>query len=307
MSHQLPLSGLDGANPLGFLAALGTLRTVSRVASEYQPKLLWRVEDGAWRPVLQTVDELTQDLLLTKLDDALKQMGGHAAWALGDNLNVSPASFRSYAASAARDAQPGNSAHADFAAAFASEAVIEVMPGKDAVVSDTALRTMSGAGHQHFIGFMQQLVVLTNVKHVANTLFAPWRYDDDKPSLRWDPEDDRRYALRWHEPSGDPIKTMRGANRLAIEALPLLPVMPRRGRLETTGFATSGSRATYWTWPIWSGPIGVDVVKSLLADRRLQGRAMNFRELERAGIPAVFRSQRLTVGKYRNFTMGVPA
>jgi len=306
MSHELLLSGLDGANPLGFLAALGTLRTVNRAASEYKPELFWCVEDGAWRPILQTAAELSPDILIAKLHDALKQMKDHDTWALGDNLNVAPAVFRSYAQKAACNAHPDGSIHAEFAAAFASEAVIETMPGKDAVVSDTALRTMSGAGHQHFIGFMRQLVELTNADHIANALFSTWRYDDQKPSLRWDPEDDRRYALRWNEPSGDPIKTVRGANRLAIEALPLLPVMPRMGKLETTDFATAGSSHTYWTWPIWNHAIGIDVVRSLLADKRLCKPAENSQSLSRIGVCTLFRSQRLTVGKYRNFTMGVP-
>ena len=233
-------------------------------------------------------------------------MKGHDAWTLDNNLNVSPAIFRRYAASAACNANPEDSTHADFAAAFASESVTETIAGKDAIVSDTALRTMSGAGHQHFIGFMQQLVELTNAEHIEKALFAPWRYDDDKPSLRWDPEDDRRYALRWNEPSGDPIRTVRGANRLAIEALSLLPVMPRSGRLETTGFVTAGSRGTYWTWPIWNCAVNISVVRALLADRRLHACPKNARVLERTGICALFRSQRLTVGKYRNFTVGVP-
>lgn len=244
--------------------------------------------------------------MVKKLDVALKQMKGHDAWTLDNNLNVSPAIFRRYAASAACNANPEDSTHADFAAAFASESVTETIAGKDAIVSDTALRTMSGAGHQHFIGFMQQLVELTNAEHIEKALFAPWRYDDDKPSLRWDPEDDRRYALRWNEPSGDPIRTVRGANRLAIEALSLLPVMPRSGRLETTGFVTAGSRGTYWTWPIWNCAVNISVVRALLADRRLHACPKNARVLERTGICALFRSQRLTVGKYRNFTVGVP-
>src|SRR5690606_35990470 len=84
-------------------------------------------------------------------------------------------------------------------------------------------------------------------------------------NLRWDPIDDRRYALRWENPSADPSKTMRGANRLAIEALPLLPTMPINSRLGTTGFQGSGTRDTFFTWPIWSVPLNMPVVASLLS------------------------------------------
>jgi hypothetical protein len=40
-THSLELSGIDGANPLGFLAALGTLVT-ARGAGETDARLLWR-------------------------------------------------------------------------------------------------------------------------------------------------------------------------------------------------------------------------------------------------------------------------
>ena len=62
--HDLPLSGLDGANPLAFLAALGTLR----LANEAFPGTLlgWQRLCG-WNPVLKlpravSIDEFTKEL-----------------------------------------------------------------------------------------------------------------------------------------------------------------------------------------------------------------------------------------------------
>jgi hypothetical protein len=304
--HSILLSGIDGANPLGFLAALGTLRTLTHGDGELRPRLSWTVETGAWRPVLSTTRTLSETDLVDRLDAQLKAMVGHAAWALGDNLNVEPDAYRRYAREAALAATPGENVHAEFAAAFACDAITETDAKKRLIVRDTAFRTMSGAGHQHFLGFMRQLAVLTEPADLHKALFETWRHDDDKPSMRWDPADDRRYALRWGEPSGDPIKTVRGANRLAIEGLALLPVMPRGSRLETTGFVTAGSRGTWFSWPIWSGSLSLPVVRSLLADRRIRDARMHREELARIGVEAVFRSQRLTVDKYRNFTMGQP-
>ena len=45
---ELALSGLDGSNPLGFLAALGVLDAVS---GDEHAALWWRYEAG-WNPVL---------------------------------------------------------------------------------------------------------------------------------------------------------------------------------------------------------------------------------------------------------------
>ncbi len=100
---------------------------------------------------------------------------------------------------------------------------------------------------------------------------------------------------------------MWGANRLAIEGLPLLPVMPGERQLETTGFRTGGSKGTFWTWPIWTVPVALDTLRSLLALQELQGNFIDRAQLEKRGIEEVFRSQRLTTGKFRNFTRGTPA
>jgi len=303
----LLLPGIDGANPLGFLAALGVLRTLFRAEDALRPRLAWQVHSGAWRPALTTEIALSRPELVARLDEALRSMVDHEAWRFSDNLNVEAGDFRSHALAAAARASTADPTAAEFVAAFACDAITEVDAKKGVVVCDTAFRTMSGAGHQHFLGFMRQLAACTEQDHLERALFEQWRYEDDKPSMRWDPIDDRRYALRWNEPSSDPIRTVRGANRLAIEALPLFPVMPRGTRLETTGFVTAGSRGTWFRWPIWSRPISMPVVQSLLASQRVRQASTNEAALRRMGVEAVFKSQRLTVEKYRNFTMGVPA
>ncbi len=165
---------------------------------------------------------------------------------------------------------------------------------------------MSGAGNQHFLGFMQELTKVTDIKNIHDSLFNRWSYTDTGPSLRWDPADDRRYALRWLRPSTDPIKTVRGANRLAIEALPLLPSVPCGGRLETTGFTQRKRQNASWTWPIWTSLLSIDVIRSLLALPELQRISPNRKTLHVMSIEEVFRSQRITQGKYRNFTTAVP-
>ncbi len=217
--------------------------------------------------------------------------------------------FRSYAAQAARQAfQTRDRSWADFAAAFGCEST----QNDNGTIQDTALRTMSGAGHQHFLGFMVNIIKRTEAVHLEKALFHPWRYDDplDTQNLRWDPADDVRRALRWRDPSGDPQRRKRGgmlgANRLAIEGLPLLPSVPvARRELRTTGFTGRASRGTYWTWPIWSGALTLDVVRSLLGLPEIQSDPGS-EALRRRGIVQVFRSRRLTVGKFRCFAPAEP-
>jgi hypothetical protein len=273
----------------------------------------WR-QAGAWQPVLQLDAPIAREEIVGALDVRLKGMCGHPVWSLGDDLTVDPATFRDFARRSARGALgvqppggPGDRTWADFAAALGCEATTT----EGGLIQDTALRTMSGAGHQHFLQFMALVVDRTGPEHLDKTLFRPWRYDDpvEKQTLRWDPADDVRRSLRWRDPSGDPQRRRRGgmlgANRLAIEALPLLPTAPVGGVLRTTGFATRKGEGTHWTWPIWSGPLSVDVVRSVLALAALQSRPGD-RSVRAMGIVEVYRARRLTVGKFRAFTPAEP-
>ncbi|ODT95411.1 MAG: hypothetical protein ABS82_08200 [Rhodanobacter sp. SCN 67-45] len=309
MTHDILLHGIDGANPLGFLAAIGTLRVLSLDAGGV--RLRWKKHENAWRPVLALDTALDEHTLVERLSARLATSIPPEVFALGDNPSVPLGLFRSYAQACAQAAWDGDRLRSDFAVAFAGEYPVD----KNGKVPDTALRTMSGAGHQHFLKFMCNFIEQVQPEHLHKALFATWRYDDpvQNMTLRWDPSDDNRYALRWSDPSGDPDRkstgSMWGANRLAIEALPLLPTLPTHRQLETTGFHTQGARKTHWTWPIWNASAGVDTVRSLLdmaAVHRSGQPGTQPQGLAARGIVEVYRSRRLTTGKFRNFTMGTP-
>jgi hypothetical protein len=85
---------------------------------------------------------------------------------------------------------------------------------------------------------------------------------------------------------------MRGANRLAIEALPLFPTAPMGRRVRTTAFR-EGESGTEIRWPIWTDPLELSSIASLLASRNPE---------LRPGVAQVFRAVRFTEGKYRNFS-----
>lgn len=299
------LQGLDGGNPLAFLAALGTLRSVSLAWPDQRMLIRWDPSGGTWRPRLETAGELPRDALIPALHEHLRRMAGHPAFTFSKDLTLDAAQFREVALQAQVRTEYGDNCFADFVTAFASEVLVEGKGAKPAQIQDTALRTMSGAGHQHFVAFMAQLAEETTESHLTEALFLPWRYSDPGPSLRWDPTDDRRYALRWGEPSGDPVRTVRGANRLAVEGLPLLPVMPVGRSLQTTGFSQRRGEVR-WTWPIWEGSLDLDTVRSLLALRELQQSRPPREQLRAMGVVEIYRSMRITQGKYRNFTPAMP-
>lgn len=312
MNEPLILRGMDGANPLAFLAAVGTLRSLTSAWPDQRVCLHWGREEGALRPLITSKKRVFEEDLITALTDQLRLLSGNPALALADDLSIDATRFRKATEAAQRDGHPTRRDAADFLSAFGCEALADTKTGR---ILDTALRTMSGAGHQHFLLFMRQLAADTSAEHLHAALFRPWRYTDPGPSLRWDPVDDRRHALRWDEPSGDPIRTVRGANALAVQSLPVFSTQPQARRLATTAMTHIPRNGTYLTWPIWNCPIPLDVVRSLLALKDIQDltAARHIRDLRplRArlasfGIVEIFRCQRITQGKYRNFTQAIP-
>lgn len=304
---ELILNGLDGGHPLGYLAALGALRVTSLEWPQGQAKMHWANQSGGWRACLTLPAEMDQETWLAFLHASLRFPDSLAPFSLADDLTIPCSAFRAAALRAGTEATRQDRRYADFLAAFGSEAIESQINGKKTGdITDTAFRTMSGAGHQHFLGFMRELAKATEIEHLRQALFQPWSYTDPGPSLRWDPRDDRRYALRWRQPSGDPTRTVRGANRLAIEALPLFPTAPLGRRVETTGFNQRRRQGVFWTWPIWTTPLTLDVVSSLLALQELSKEVPDRRCLTPLGIAEIYRSQRITEGKYRNFTPARP-
>jgi hypothetical protein len=299
--NTLPLTGLNGQNPLAFLAALGALRTASRLATT-PVSLAWQPMKNGWYPSLTgTADFLSAPKKATAAFHEILAKKNPALSLSNDanNPKIQASDFRVCAEQASGkwldDSSPEDAA---FIAALGNESVMD----KDSLNKDTAFRTMSGAGNQHFLKFMRKLIAETSGTQLREALFGPWKYNDTQFSMRWAPEDDRRYALLWDNPSTDPARNVRGANRLAIEALPLFPTMPTAHALETTGFSGHKSNNTFLTWPIWTIPITIDVCGSLLAHSELQKKEPDLCALAPLGITTVFRSQRITIGNFRNFT-----
>ncbi|SPE39591.1 conserved hypothetical protein [Candidatus Sulfopaludibacter sp. SbA3] len=288
--REIELTGLDGSNLLAYLAALGTLRVLTLAEPDRDLRMSW-VERGFWMPVIHGSGVDTVEAFLGLLAHLVcGEESVDEAWKIGKDLTLPCAEFGERMREAVENAAHCQRGTVDFLAAFGSD-VYGAGPKKE-LMSDTGFRTMSGAGHQHFLGFMHELAAGTDVGHIRRSLFAAWDYADGRPSLRWDAADFRPHALRAVDPSGDPIKTMRGANRLAIEALPLFPTAPQGRRIRTTGFQDGDDGTEVW-WPIWTEAIELGTVASLLAAGE---------ERVRAGVAQVFRSVRFTEGKYRNFS-----
>ena len=311
--NNLLLRGLSADNPLGYLAALGVLRTATLAVPGNRFEMSWDIDMGHWRPRLFSTMEMGRAALIDVLEKQLRTSADLTAFRFGDNLTIKIGDFREALIRSLSSASPHNRANVDFLAAFGSDAIESRSNGKPTgQIADTDFRTMSGAGHQHFLETIRTFMEDTQSSHLDKAVFEAWKYDDPLKghSMRWDPIDDNRYALKWGAPAKDPTKnhsgSVWGGNRLAIEALPLFPTQPKQSELKTTGFCKR-NRMTALTWPIWSPPIGLPEVYSLLAHLQFQKEQPDRVKLSAMGVVEIFRSERITQGKFRNFVTPTPA
>lgn len=302
---SLPFTGIDGSNPLGFLAATGAFRVLAELMPERQLRMRFQCQkgDGAWRPVLcwRNGQDLTRDDLINLLDDALQiSPESHPALrtsAMVEDLGTQEA-FRSSVANATIE----NRSDADWLSCN----------GSDAAGADSISQLQTTRRDYHAIN-VRGLLSTTNRDHLRRALFLPWDYADPIAgvSLHLEPREDRRHAYQWHTPSGDPTRStsggMIGANRLALEAWPLFQSLADGERLATMGFRGNRANNTLFAWPIWSVPIDLATLRSVLSWGRLHAEDADARELAACGIPVVYRCRRILVGKTPNLTSAVPA
>jgi CRISPR-associated endonuclease/helicase Cas3 len=322
------LSGLDGSNPLAFLAAMGTFRTIARAWLDQPVAMSWAVQRGMWSPSIHMRKPMTETFVIDTLVQSLRTDAAKHPIAFmtkggrgGDKEGTKKAKKGKQlpARSAGGDAASTEQATIcpDIAKFFSERAGQstpadrEALDWLSAMTSDLAPDTTSQlqtARRDYFWGNLESVMKLCEPKHLCRTLFQPWDYADplDNQSLHIEPSEDRRHAHQWSQPSGDPDRQRRGgmlgANRLAIEAFPFFQSVAQGNKLATRGFFGRRTDDTRWTWPLWDCPIGADVVASLLALADLQPDSPRHRSLAARGIKAVFRCRRILVGKTPNFT-----
>jgi hypothetical protein len=313
--HSIALDALDGANPLAFLAAIGTLRVLTRVFPEYRPRLSWEQQLGAWHPLLWTAEPLdrtricdelcnngldlssmfSEDLLAATVSVSPKNKKGEASWK--DKLKFPVSSFRDFCGATSESLSPS----VEFAAAWAGETAPTV---EDSSVFALRTRFDFTAGQQAFVGMLRELKDSCGPADLERSLFTGWCYSARAVSMRWDTQDEKwQYALQSSDPtrSDNPPIADRGANFLAVEALPLFPLVPNRGAGQA-GFEGKGD-ARCWSWPIWNFPAGLDTVRSLVAVPLTDSTKWPGVSRREIGVSAVFQSRIvMPSGRYRCFT-----
>jgi len=301
---DLVFNGLDGANPLGFLATIGTLIISGDFCKE--PKLGWRKHESAWRPFLSGYKGGKADFCKS-LAQSLASTS-EEPFEIDKKLPFSVEVFRGALKKIRHRSTVDSRRDIDLLAAFGSEVCVEKENFQDTFFR--MVRSGDSAG-QGFPFYAKSIRSSTGEAELFRTLFDVWDYRDKGFSLRWDPLEDQRYALRWHDPSKNKDKsapnTMNGANALAIEALVLFPAMRVKNSLSTTGFSRNSRKRVVFSWPIWDGAISLDVIRSLVSLDLIHNSQVPRKELNARGVLEVYRCERIAPNQYyRNFSPAIP-
>ncbi|MGA2648796.1 MAG: hypothetical protein ABSF15_29275 [Candidatus Sulfotelmatobacter sp.] len=375
--HQLDLPALDGANPLGFLAALGTLAVLSE--TDPKIKLGWHSR-ARWTPFLTSHNPLEESEVMQRLatrlrgkpvdtekeklrdaaqrrfaaaktelknaekrfkerglrrkekdaerekevapyEDAfaaarterlaaLKDAVPSPELALGDKPDCTIEEFRQHALAIRAQSKPADRNAADLVASFGAE----LSADNDESIEPTPFCFVNGSGKQWFLATVRQLMTCKDPTkqepspppcvteaNLRNCIFNHWAYSDEGLSMRWDPAEDVRYALRLDNPGPIGAYTVWMANLIAYVALACFPCAPvERG--SATACWPLGKKSPSFRWPVWETPLTLDSIRSILTHPALAARDYESdrrplrAELRARGIAAIFSAHRIQVG-----------
>lgn len=308
-STEHVLEGLEPDNLLAFLALVGLLRALDEARPQWCARAFWRAEPPI-RPVLTLAAPQTREAIAEAAAEGAAKL---AAVHDFDRKDLS------YEVDEVREMfeNMSDTRRGELFGALISDGAAR----EDGRVWPTPLCFLFGQGHQHFLERLADVPKgklpnslaklrdppdLNAPSYIADALFAPWTRGDSTDSFRWDPAEDRRYALRAFDPSSDPGGTQHGANRLAAVGLPVLSGAATRRRNEirflVRGVAYGGSGGFYISWPIWTLPARLAGLRALLAHPEIGAKEPNMSILSQLGVASVRRARRISVGKYFNVT-----
>lgn len=311
---RIECPGLDGSNPLHFLASLGILRSLppgSRMGWVYRqgwnPWYDTEVQDvSKWisQSIRRGVKDHAPVRAQQKRDGSIGKVACdpedrikvQAAWeflAFSDIPKVKPSTFRNVALSVLTNA--GNCLDASHPAWCLSALNAENVPDKNGDLEPTVFSFSNGGGMQFLLKDFVSLASLVSPEAVDECIQgAPGRFLWFT-SLNWDPMSLRSYAMQWDDPESSPKATDVVANALAFLGLGCLPVVPTS---EGNTPLCYEPKKRLFRWPVWESGLSLDVVGGILGSR------FEYWETGRQemGIRGLFESERFSSNKRLYFS-----
>lgn len=318
------LDGLEPDNLLAFLALLGLLRALEAAdqgradAEMLHPRAAWDLARLPLRPKLVVARETTRVELLDLATRGLDTLAKAYDFGGRKDLKLSREECRDLLRRHAGAAGRARRQYIDLLGSLMSDAAIK--DPRESIIDPTPLCLLFGQGHQHFLqrlaevpreaappprGRSKHAISVTAAECLREALLERWHRTDPTSSFRWDPDEDVRYALMAGDPTDSAYKagTQHGANRLAAIGVGVLTLVPesRAGRVRPSiiGGAASADGFSF-AWPIWRDPATLAGIVALLAHPNLREPGA----LAHLGVADVMVAQRISVGKFMNFSRG---
>ncbi len=302
------LEGLEPDNLLAFLALLGLLRALE--AAGWRPRAHWA--GLPLRPVLTLREAATPEQVAQAATNGAAVLALDHDFGGEKDLTFDGTRARELLEASQAPETPERSA---LLGSLFSDAALK----KDGRILAAPLCAMFGQGHQHFLirlaevpcGALPKAMAkrrplpdLNAPAYLMAALFVPWSRIDETDGFRWDPAENRRYAMRFKNPSGDAGRTVHGANRLASLGLAALPgaavVRPRGVRFLTLGAEPGPDGTLGITWPIWASATSLAAIQAMLGHPDLVSGGKN--GLHHLGVVERRCARRIANGKFMNFT-----
>ena len=258
MTDTVPLPGLQATNLMGYLAAIGTLAAVGRMHPDAPIRLSWTAQ-ATPTAVLHGLSTLPE--VITAVMQDRDHWVGSPALEGHDHGDVkfAPADLRRYLQTC-RDTDDGGRSVA-LAGALVAEGSLD---GKG-TAKPTDLHFT--AGQQRFTNVAIEVRDGLKQERLQEALTGPWRYDSPLKSFMWDVTDARIYALSATDPSQSSKRSVPGAEWLALMGVVAFPATASPGRTRIAGAGGRWKRGSLQA-PVWSAPVSLDVVRSLLSAAR---------------------------------------
>ncbi|HEV7774177.1 MAG TPA: hypothetical protein VGO48_12925 [Conexibacter sp.] len=288
------LSGIDGRNPCGFFAALGTQRLLADHLGDDAVQLAWTAgEAGTLRPVLSLAGERDDDdvVRLVLAAHEARDLEAELGWE-SDVMKLSCERVRDLLISSPDPR----------AAQTIGGCVLDVPRRRqgrvhpDYLAVYTPLRLIPRMGRARFVSTsLSASQSLTSERQVRAALFGPWRYEKVN-SMRWDPGAPpslRAYSAE--APTNFGPLGVPAAVALAVAGLCYFPLVATSdGRAACRGF--DSPRASVLRWPLWRQPLDESAVRITLGLPAIYEAKPNNDLLARHGILARISARREQLG-----------
>lgn len=257
--------GINGSNPLGFMASVGLLRLVHGLDDRAR---LGFTEDGAFHAWIEC-DPALNDIAGIVAKDA-EDAAGPQPWRLEyekqekrgikvvADLKAPPEQFSKYLNSAIDEWLAGRSEQSDYAVAYGTDVA------RDGKGNTKPTAFHFTAANQQFLGAVEE----TRGKITKEWVTASLDDCNDKMkpgmNLRWDPDAERSRALMGVNPNDDGTTVNAPLEWLAFRGLPAFPSVPVRSRIVTCAVTGRRQDELRFHWPLWSCGASCATVRSLL-------------------------------------------